>query len=156
MGDRGVSRLVSVLLSSASLSLSLPLSLTKQICRFIPLCSLQVERQRTLVSNMDWSSVQPWVWQQRRQRAVQTHCGSMTWFIQSSKYRQAVLITSIDLIRPNYNLRACDRLIIGFWRVEIIEEEILQINACINGNIKLCFLHLSPLWKRSSRLVVRF
>lgn len=40
MGDRGVSRLVSVLLSSASLSLSLPLSLTKQICRFIPLCSL--------------------------------------------------------------------------------------------------------------------
>lgn len=41
MGDRGVSRLVSVLLSSASLSLSLPLSLTKQICRFMPLCSLQ-------------------------------------------------------------------------------------------------------------------
>ncbi len=37
MGDSGVSRLVSVLLSSASLSLSLPLSLTKQICRFIPL-----------------------------------------------------------------------------------------------------------------------
>lgn len=46
MGDRGVSRLVSVLLSSASLSLSLPLSFTKQICRFIPLCSLQGGRQR--------------------------------------------------------------------------------------------------------------
>lgn len=41
MGDKGVSRLVSVLLSSASLSLSLPLSFTKQICRFIPLWSLQ-------------------------------------------------------------------------------------------------------------------
>ena len=46
IGDRGVSRLVSVLLSSASLSLSLPLSLTKQICRFIPLCSLQTETEK--------------------------------------------------------------------------------------------------------------
>ena len=47
MGDRGVSRLVSVLLSSASLSLSLPLSLTKQICRFIPLCRLGRSTQNT-------------------------------------------------------------------------------------------------------------
>ena len=47
MGDKGVSRLVSVLLSSASLSLSLPLSLTKQICRFIPLCRLGRSKQNT-------------------------------------------------------------------------------------------------------------
>lgn len=47
IGDKGVSRLVSVLLSSASLSLSLPLSLTKQICRFIPLCRLGRSRQDT-------------------------------------------------------------------------------------------------------------
>lgn len=51
MGDRGVSRLVSVLLSSASLSLSLPLSLTKQICRFIPLCSLQGGTEKEIDSN---------------------------------------------------------------------------------------------------------
>lgn len=36
-GDKGVSRLVSVLLSSASLSLSLLLSLTKHTCRLTPL-----------------------------------------------------------------------------------------------------------------------
>lgn len=46
MGDNGVSRLVSVLLSSPSLSLSLPLSFTKQICRFIPLCNLGEDRER--------------------------------------------------------------------------------------------------------------
>lgn len=50
IGDRGVSRLVSVLLSSASLSLSLPLSLTKQICRFMPLCSLQERTDRHMVT----------------------------------------------------------------------------------------------------------
>lgn len=47
MGDKGVSRLVSVLLSSASLSLSLLLSLTKHIWRFIPLCNLGRNRQDT-------------------------------------------------------------------------------------------------------------
>ena len=42
MGERGVSRLVSVLLSSASLSLSLLLlSLSKHTCRFTPPCSLE-------------------------------------------------------------------------------------------------------------------
>lgn len=45
-GESGVSRLVSVLLSSASLSLSLLLSLTKHTCRLTPLCSLGVETQR--------------------------------------------------------------------------------------------------------------
>lgn len=40
-GDSGVSRLVSVRLSSASLSLSLLLSFTKHTCRFTPLCSLR-------------------------------------------------------------------------------------------------------------------
>lgn len=49
MGDNGVSRLVSVLLSSASLSLSLPLSFTKQICRFIPLCNLREEKGVVIV-----------------------------------------------------------------------------------------------------------
>lgn len=46
IGDKGVSRLVSVLLSSASLSLSLPLSLTKQICKFIPLCNLEKKEEK--------------------------------------------------------------------------------------------------------------
>lgn len=40
-GESGVSRLVSVLLSSASLSLSLLLSLTKHTCRLTALCCLR-------------------------------------------------------------------------------------------------------------------
>ena len=47
MGERGVSRLVSVLLSSASLSLSLLLlSLSKHTCRFPPPCSLETQAHR--------------------------------------------------------------------------------------------------------------
>lgn len=51
-GDSGVSRLVSVLLSSASLSLSLLLSLTKHTCRFTPLCSLGGKKNTQRVKNM--------------------------------------------------------------------------------------------------------
>lgn len=56
-GDRGVSRLVSVLLSSASLSLSLLLSLTKHTCRFAPVCSLREERTgKIMIVNIDRQS----------------------------------------------------------------------------------------------------
>src|SRR4029434_3792966 len=46
-GDCGVSRLVSVLLSSASLSLSLLLSFTKHICKFTPFWCLSTSHQST-------------------------------------------------------------------------------------------------------------